>query len=63
MQVPALAGLRRAEERGEGVAGVAGAAGEAEVVLARLPGGVVLLADVVVSAVGGLIDEDVVLPE
>jgi len=63
MQVPALAGLRRAEERGEGVAGVAGEAGEAEVVLARLPDGVVLFADVVVSAVDGLIDEDVVLPE
>src|SRR5436190_9319237 len=42
MQVPAFAGLRLADERGEGVAGVAGAAGEADVVLARLPEGVVL---------------------
>ena len=63
MQVPAFAGLRLADERGEGVAGVAGAAGEADVVLARLPEGVVLFADVVVSAVDGLIEEDVVLPE
>jgi hypothetical protein len=63
MQVPAFAGLRLAEERGEGVAGVAGEAGEADVLLARLPDGVVLFADVVVSAVDGLIEEDVVLPE
>jgi len=63
MQVPAFAGLRLAEDRGEGVAGVAGEAGEADVLLARLPDGVVLFADVVVSAVDGLIEEEVVLPQ
>ena len=64
MQVPVFAGLRRAEERGEGVAGEAGEADVVEaLLLARLPDGVVLFADAVVSAIDGLIEEDVVLPE